>query len=109
FSATAIATVSIVTVLASSYASGGSWLLLLDALRHVGVTVVPGILISALRLAGINVALNTTITRLLEIAERNAMVAKILSLRVTPKFIEDSLGSIGINIKSVDLTIKNVT
>lgn len=101
-----------VLIAVASYASyaflfGGSWLIFLETLKHVGVTAVPTAITKALGSAGVKLVSNLSVEALINHANSNPKLKKILSQKVPTSYAKNILEKFGVdteNLKYEDIT-----
>ena len=86
----------ILLVVGYVYADAGSWSLLLNSLEYFGVNVLPGILLTAVKSAGISVIGSISISGLLKLAKTNKKLANILQSNVDNKYLKYILTKFGV-------------
>ena len=83
-------------VVGYAYSAGSSWSLFLNSLKYFGVSVLPGILIQALKSAGISVVTSLSVSGLLKLAKTNKKVSGILEKKVDSKYLKSILSRFGV-------------
>lgn len=78
--------------------TAGSWFLLLELLKRIGLKMVPQALFSALAKAGISIGTNVSIDGLISLAKKNDKIRGVLQKEVSTEFLSSIGKKLGIDI-----------
>jgi hypothetical protein len=98
---------SLAMVLGYIYVGGGDWMTMLNFLREMGTTVVPGALVAALKSAGIAATSAMGIEGVLLLAKTNPKAREVLNKKIPTEFLEPALRRLGVT-DPLELTTEKI-